>query len=116
MKGSTSSSEMKDLIDVSNEFFWSFKKRKFTRGVLNDSNVGHLSPHARIIYDTGQDDVDAGYFAGILQNSLSPEEIGMFCEDFLQLFERRRHHKQKVGVLLVLPTAAKCPSSWPQFQ
>ena len=56
--------------------------------------VGKVSPRAFFDYDKNNPP-NAKYFQEILENSLTPEEITHFCNDFLGLFKfQKKGHKE----------------------
>lgn len=59
--------------------------------------VGKRSPRAYFSYDKDTPN-NAKYFAEILDNSLTPDQIRQFCNDFLDLFKhQKKSHKQRVS-------------------
>ncbi|KAJ7363623.1 hypothetical protein OS493_009785 [Desmophyllum pertusum] len=89
-----------DLIEVNQGIFWSLKNRSFVKDVIQEEQVGQISPRAFCPYDATQEP-DPKYFRQILENSLSPEDQSSFCEDFLKLLNyNKKKHKDKVPCLV----------------
>ena len=89
-----------DLIEVNGGICWSIKKRAFVQGAINANNIGKISPRAFCAYDSTKDP-DPKYFKEILENSLSPDEVAHFCDDFLKLLNyNKKQHKDKVPCLV----------------
>ena len=88
-----------DLIEVNSGCCWSIKQRKFANGAIKDQQVGKISPRAFCPFDPSREP-DPKYFKEVLENSLSPREVGTFCHDFLKLLlYNKKQHKDKVAVL-----------------
>ena len=89
-----------DLIEVSNGTCWSIKNRSFVDDAISKEQVGKISPRAFCPYDVSKPP-DPKYFREILENSLQPEEISSFCEDFVRLlYYNKKRHKDKVPCLV----------------
>ncbi|KAJ7376359.1 hypothetical protein OS493_035102 [Desmophyllum pertusum] len=89
-----------DLIEVNQGIFWSLKNRSFVKDVIQEEQVGQISPRAFCPYDATQEP-DPKYFRQILENSLRPEDQSSFCEDFLKLLNyNKKKHKDKVPCLV----------------
>ena len=89
-----------DIVEVNNNWFWSFSKNTFKKGVLDGYQPGEISPRAFVPFDHDSD-VDPGFFKEILENSLDEEQTVQFCKDFLNLFKlNSRQHKDKVPCLI----------------
>lgn len=89
-----------DLIEVSRGVCWSLKKGKFVEDAIEEHQIGKVSPRAFCPYEPNQVP-DAKYFREILENSLSPDDVRRFCEDFLKLLNyNKKKHKDKVPCLV----------------
>ena len=89
-----------DLIEVSKGVCWSLKKGKFVEDAIEENQIGKVSPRAFCLYQPNQVP-DAKYFREILENSLSPDDVRRFCEDFVKLLNyNRKKHKDKVPCLV----------------
>ena len=89
-----------DLIEVSKGVCWSLKKGKFVEDAIEENQIGKVSPRAFCLYQPNQVP-DAKYFREILENSLSPDDVLRFCEDFVKLLNyNRKKHKDKVPCLV----------------
>ena len=89
-----------DLIEVSKGLCWSLKKGKFVEDAIEEHQIGKVSPRAFFLYEPNQVP-DAKYFREILENSLSPDDVRRFCEDFVKLLNyNRKKHKDKVPCLV----------------
>ena len=89
-----------DLIEVSKGVCWSLKKGKFVEDAIEEHQIGKVSPRAFCLYEPNQVP-DAKYFREILENSLSPDDVRRFCEDFVKLLNyNRKKHKDKVPCLV----------------
>ena len=87
-----------DLIEVNGGICWSIKKRAFVQSPINANNIGKISPRAP----------DPKYFKEILKNSLPPDEVANFCDDFLKLLNyHKKQHKDKVPCLVGKATVAR---------
>ena len=89
-----------DLIEVDGGTCWSIKNRSFVEDAISIEQVGKISPRAFCPYDSSKEP-DPKYFRGILENSLDPEELSNFCEDFVRLLSyNKKRHKDKVPCLV----------------
>ena len=89
-----------DLIEVNGGICWSVKKLAFVQSPINANDVGKISPRAFCADDSTRDP-DPKYFKEILENSLSPDELAKFCDDFLKLLNyNKEQHKDKLLCLL----------------
>ena len=89
-----------DLIEVSKGVCWSLKKGKFVENAIEEHQIGKVSPRAFRPYEPNQVP-DAKYFREILENSLSPDDVRRFCEDFVKLLNyNKKKHKDKVPCLV----------------
>ena len=62
--------------------------------------MGKISPRAFCSFDSARDP-DPKYFREVLENSLSPQEVAKFCDDFLKLLlYNKKQHKDKVPCLV----------------
>ena len=53
-------------------------------GAIQDHQIGKVSPRAFCPFDATRDP-DLKYFKEVLENSLEPQEVAKFCDDFLKL-------------------------------
>ena len=89
-----------DLIEVNGGICWSIKKRAFVQSPINANDIGKILPRAFCTYDSTKDP-DSKYFKEILENSLSPDKVAHFCDDFLKLLNyNKKQHKDKVSCLV----------------
>ena len=89
-----------DLIEVNNGCFWSIKRRDFVNSTIQDHQIGKVSPRAFCPFDSTRDP-DPKYFREVLENSLEPQEVAKFCDDFLKLLSyNKKRHKDKVPCLV----------------
>ena len=89
-----------DLIEVNNGWCWSIKRRDFVNGAIQDHQIGKVSPRAFCPFDATRDP-DPKYFKEVLENSLEPQEVAKFCDDFLKLLSyNKKRHKDKVPCLV----------------
>ena len=89
----------RDLVEVNDGWFWSFKRRRFIQHALKES-AEQLSPRAFVQY-AHNDENDPKYFKEIMTNSLVQADIAALCDDFLKLFQcQAKEHKQKVPCLI----------------
>ena len=89
-----------DLIEVNSGICGSIKNRAFVQSPINANDIGKISPRAFCAYDSTKDP-DPKYFKEILENSLSPDEVASFCDDFLKLLNyNKKQHKDKVPCLV----------------
>ena len=89
-----------DLIEVSKGLCWSLKKGKFVEDAIQEHQIGKVSPRAFCLYEPNQVP-DAKYFREILENSLSPDDVRRFCEDFVKLlYYNRKKNKDKLPCLV----------------
>ena len=85
---------MYDLIEINDGWCLSLSQREFVQVPMQK---GKVSPRAFFEFNKNTTP-DAKFFQEILKNSLSEEEIGNFCHDFLNLFQhQKKGHKQKVS-------------------
>lgn len=88
-----------DLIEVKNGWCLSLSQRKFIPQPIANEDVGKVTPRGYFEYDHTASP-DAKYFQQILENSLSPDDIKSFCNDFLNLLHfQNKHHKEKASFL-----------------
>jgi hypothetical protein len=91
-----------DLIEVNEGWCLSLSGRKFVKQPIALQKVGQISPLAFYEYDH-KTTPDAKFFREILENSLSPDDISSFCDDFLNLLQfQNKRHKQKVSSVIAL--------------
>ena len=94
-----------DLIEVADGWCFSISKREFVQYHIQD--VGKESPRAFVEYDHAKNP-EPKYFKEILQNSLTGDEIGHFCEYYLRLLNYGiKQHKEKVLCLIGEPNSGK---------
>ena len=89
-----------DLIEVMRGKCFSVKARKFVQCPIKEEDIGTVSPRAYCHYDPSTPP-EPRFFKQTLENSLSTEEIAMFCDAFLRLLgHHRKQHKDKVPCLV----------------
>ena len=89
-----------DLIEVKDGRCWSISRRDFVEDAIEEQQVGKISPRAFCSFDSARDP-DPKYFREVLENSLSPQEVAKFCDDFLKLLlYNKNQHKEKVPCLV----------------
>ena len=89
-----------DLIEVKDCRCWSINRRDFVDGAIEEQQVGKISPRAFCSFDFARDPCPK-YFREVLENSLSPQEVAKFCDDFLKLLlYNKKQHKDKVPCLV----------------
>ncbi|XP_068759716.1 uncharacterized protein [Montipora capricornis] len=89
-----------DLIEVNNGACWSLKGRNFVEDAIEEHQIGKVSPRAFCPYEPNQIP-DAKYFRQILENSLTPDDVCGFCEEFVKLLNyNKKKHKDKVLCLV----------------
>ena len=94
-----------DLIEVSGGWCFSISERKFIQNGIKE--VGKESPRAFVQY-LHDKEPDAKFFKEILHNSLTPTDVGHFCEYFLRLLNHGiKPHKEKVLCLIGAPNSGK---------
>lgn len=96
-----------DLIEVSDGWCFSLSRREFVENAICHTDVGRTSPRAFVEYRRDKLP-DVTFFQEILENSLSEEEIGYFCEYFVRLLNYgTKQHKEKVLCLVGEPNSGK---------
>ena len=94
-----------DLIEVADGWCFSISKREFVQNPIQD--IGKESPRAFVEYNHAKNP-EPKYFKEILQNSLTGDEIGHFCEYYLHLLNYGiKQHKEKVLCLIGEPNSGK---------
>jgi polynucleotide 5'-kinase involved in rRNA processing len=89
-----------DLIEVNNGACWSLKRRGFVEDAIAEHQIGKVTPRAFCPYEPNQVP-DAKYFRQILENSLTPDEVCSFCEEYVKLLNyNKKKHKDKVLCLV----------------
>ena len=89
-----------DLTEVKDGRCWSISWRDFVEDAIEEQQVGKISPRAFCSFDSARDP-DPKYFREVLENSLSPQEVAKFCDDFLKLLlYNKKQHKDKVPCLV----------------
>ncbi|CAH3036517.1 unnamed protein product, partial [Porites lobata] len=89
-----------DLVEVKDGRCWSISRRDFAEDAIEEQQVGKISPRAFCSFDSARDP-DPKYFREVLGNSLSPQELAKFCDDFLKLLlYNKKQHKDKVPCLV----------------
>ena len=89
-----------DLIEVKDGRCWSISRRDFVEDAIEEQQVGKISPREFCSFDSARDP-DPKYFREVLENSLSPQEVAKFCDDFLKLLlYNKKQHKDKVPCLV----------------
>ena len=72
------------LIAVNDGWCLCLLKRQFVQHAVNEEEIGHVSPSAFCEYDH-EKEPDPKYFREILENSLNPGEIRLFCTNYMGL-------------------------------
>lgn len=102
-----------NLIEVKERHCWSVSERKFVRNAISEDKVGLVTPRAFSHYDPYKVP-QPKYFQEVLENSLTEEQIGLFCEDFLRLFNfNQKKHKERVPCLVGEPDSGKTSLFYP---
>ena len=73
-----------DLIEVKDGRCWSISRRDFVEDAIEEQQAEKISPRVFSSFDSARDP-DPKYFREVLENSLSPQEMAKFCNDFLKL-------------------------------
>ena len=73
-----------DLIEVLDGWCFSISRREFVENATSHSDIGRESLRAFVAYRRDKSP-DVAFFKEILENSLSEDEIGRFCEYFIRL-------------------------------
>ena len=95
------------LIEVLDGWCFSISRREFVENAISHSDIGRESPRAFVAYRRDKSP-DVAFFKEILENSLSEDEIGHFCEYFIRLLNYgTKHHKEKVLCLIGEPNSGK---------
>ena len=69
-------------------------------GAIQDHQIGKVSPRAFFPFNATRDP-DPKYFREVLENSLEPQEVAKFCDDFFKLLSyNKKRHKDKVPCLV----------------
>ena len=87
-----------DLIEVIDGRCWPISRRDFVDGAIEEQQVGKISPRAFWSFDSARDP-DPKYFREVLENSLSPQEMANFCDDFLKLLLYNKKTAQRQGAV-----------------
>lgn len=96
-----------DLIEVLDGWCFSISRREFVENAISHSDIGRESPRAFVAYRRDKSP-DVAFFKEILENSLSEDEIGHFCEYFIRLLNYgTKQHKEKVLCLIGEPNSGK---------
>ena len=67
---------------------------------IAEHQIGKVTPRAFCVYEPNQVP-DAKYFRQILENSLSPDDVCRFCEEYVKLLSyNKKKHKDKVFCLV----------------
>ena len=75
--------------------------------------MGLMTPRAFSRYDPSKVP-QPKYFQDLLENSLTENEIGLFCEDFLRLLNfNQKKHKERVPCLVGEPDSGKTSLFYP---
>ena len=75
--------------------------------------MGLVTPRAFSRYDPSKVP-QTKYFQDVLENSLTENEIGLFCEDFLRLLNfNQKKHKERVPCLVSEPASRKTSLFYP---
>ena len=78
----------------------SIRRRDFVDGAIEEQQVRKISPRAFCFFDSARNPCPK-YFREVLENSLSPQEVAKFCDDFLKvLLYNKKQHKDKVLCLV----------------
>ena len=96
-----------NLIEVLDGWCFSISRREFVENAISHSDIGRESPRAFVAYRRDKSTVVA-FFKEILENILSEDEIGHFCEHFIRLLNYgTKQHKEKVLCLIGEPNGGK---------
>jgi len=96
-----------DLIEVLDGWCFSICRREFVENTISHSGIGRESPPAFVAYRRDKTP-DVAFFKEILENSLSEDEIGHFCEYFIRLLNYgTKQLKEKVLCLVGEPNSGK---------
>ena len=96
-----------DLIKVLDGWCFSISKREFVENAISHSDIGRESPRAFVAYRRDKSP-NVTFFKEILENSLSEEETGLFCEYFIRLLNYgTKQHKERVLCLIGEPNSGK---------
>ena len=96
-----------DLIEVLDGWCFSISRREFVENAISNLDIGRESTRAFVAYRRDKSP-DVTFFKEILENSLSEDEIGHFCEYFIRrLNYRTKQHKEKVLCLISKPNSGK---------
>ena len=89
-----------DLIEVLDGWCFSISKRELVENAISHSDIGRESPRAFVAYRRDKSP-NVTFFKEILENSLSEEETGHFCEYFIRLLNYgTKQHKERVLCLI----------------
>ena len=84
-----------NLIEVNEGKCWPVSERRFLNNAIPAEKMGPVTPRAFSRYDPSKVP-QPKYFQDVLKKSLTENEIGLFCEDFLRLLNfNRKKHKER---------------------
>ena len=96
-----------DLIKVKNGACWSLKRRSFVEDAIAEHQIGKVTPRAFCPCEPNQVS-DAKYFRQILENSLSPDDVCRFCEEYVNFsITTRKSIRTRCCVWSEMPTAVR---------
>ena len=102
-----------NLIEVNEGHCWSVLERRFLSNAIAAEKVGLMSPRAFSHYDPSKVP-QPKYIQQVLENSLTEDAIGLFCEDFLRLLDfNQKKHKDRVPCLVGEPDSGKTSLFYP---
>ena len=102
-----------NLIEVNEGKCWSVSERRFLNNAIPAEKMGLVTPRAFSRYDPSKV-LQPKYFQDVLENSLTENEIGLFCDDFLRFVNfNQKKHKERVPCLFGEPDSGKTSLFYP---
>lgn len=102
-----------NLIEVLHGQCFNIEERLFVENAIPEHLIGKVSPRAFSAFDPTKP-ADPKYFRGILENSLTDDQIRSFCSDFMKLLEyNKKRHKDKVPCLVGAANSGKTSLFFP---
>ena len=102
-----------NLIEVNEGKCWSVSERRFLNNAIPAEKMDLVTPRAFSRYDPSKVP-QPKYFQDVLENSLTENEIDLFCEDFLRLLNfNQKKHKERVPCLVGEPDSRKTSLFYP---
>ena len=102
-----------NLIEVNEGKCWSVSERRFLNNAIPAEKMELVTPRAFSRYDSSKVP-QPKYFQDVLENSLTENEIDLFCEDFLRLLNfNQKKHKERVPCLVGEPDSGKTSLFYP---